>query len=181
MTQTDPYARVLEQRLRDPDRLAAIERLDLASTMRIEAFDRATRLACERLGTPVALVSIVVADRQIFKSQVGIPEPWASRPDHPLDVSFCQHVVATGAELVVADAGEHELADDVVDARDAGVVAYLGVPVRDRAGSVLGSFCVVRRERHEWTAEELDILRELVADVHQAICDLEPVAPVVSP
>lgn len=171
MTGFDSYARVLERRLRDPDRLAAIERLDLLGDGPIEAFDRATRTATERLGAPVALVSIVVDDRQIFRSHAGLPEPWASRPEAPLDVSFCQHVVATGAELVVADAATHELADDVAAARAVGVVAYLGVPLWDADGHVLGSFCAIRPQAHEWSPEELAILREVAEEVHAHLAE----------
>ena len=34
------------------------------------------------------------ADRQFFKSCLGMPEPWASQRGTPLSHSFCQHAVA---------------------------------------------------------------------------------------
>ena len=40
-----------------------------------ERFDRLTRLARRPLRTPVALVSLVDADRQFFLSAEGLPEP----------------------------------------------------------------------------------------------------------
>src|SRR5688572_6437848 len=59
------------------------------------AFDRLARLAAAMLDTPAALVSIVDADRQVFKGFVGLPEPWASEREVPLAQSFCQHTVAS--------------------------------------------------------------------------------------
>ena len=43
-----------------------------------ERFDRLTRLARRLLRTPVALVSLLDANRQFFLSAQGLPEPWAS-------------------------------------------------------------------------------------------------------
>lgn len=56
--------------LRDPARLAALRELDLLDTPDEEAFDRLTRLAARLLGTPTAFVSLVDAERQLFKSRV---------------------------------------------------------------------------------------------------------------
>src|SRR3712207_8148537 len=52
------------------------------------------------------------ADRQFFKSAVGLPEPWAARRETPLSHSFCQHVVATGAPLRIEDARQDPLVCD---------------------------------------------------------------------
>jgi hypothetical protein len=51
-----------------PTRLAALHRLALLDTVAEPAFDRLTRLACTLLGVPIALVSLVDADRQFFKA-----------------------------------------------------------------------------------------------------------------
>ena len=97
---------LLRAALRDERRLAALWRTGLLDTPPEQVFDRLTRLVRRLLGTPVALVSLVDADRQFFKSAVGLPEPWAARRETPLSHSFCQHVVATGRnakpELVAA-------------------------------------------------------------------------------
>src|SRR3954454_8796989 len=93
----------------DPARLAALRAPALLDSQPEEAFDRLTRLATRALGVPVALVSLVGPDRQFFKSQTGLAEPWASARQTPLTHSFCQHVVATGEPLVVSDARVHPL------------------------------------------------------------------------
>lgn len=59
-------------------------------------FDRLTRRAAKVLHAPVALVSLVDADRQFFKSCVGLPEPWSSLRETPLTPHFA-HFARTHA------------------------------------------------------------------------------------
>ena len=65
----------LEGVLRDPARLAALQRAALLDTSAEEAYDRLARLTCDVLKVPVALVSLVDGDRQFLKSCVGLREP----------------------------------------------------------------------------------------------------------
>ncbi len=148
-----------------PARLAALRRAALLDTPAEAAFDRLTRLAATILGAPVALVTLVDADRQFFKSAVGLPEPWASRREMPLSHSFCQHAVASGAPLVIADARDHPLVRDNLAIPELGVVAYAGIPLITADGAVLGSFCVIDQRPRDWTLEEIAILTDLAAVV----------------
>ena len=147
----------------DPERVAALHATALLDTPAEEAFDRLTRLAARLLGAPVALVTLVDADRQFFKSGVGLPEPWASVRETPLSHSICQNVVALRAPLVIPDARDHPLVRDNVAVRDLGVSAYAGIPLATGDGHMLGSFCVIDREPRRWTSEELATLADLAA------------------
>jgi len=149
----------------DPFRLAALERLGILDTPAEEAFDRLTRLATRILCTPIALVTIVDGDRQFFKSQVGLPEPWASLRETPLSHSFCQYVVETREPLVVEDARMHALVRENLAIRGLGVVAYAGVPLLASSGVELGSFCVIDTTPRRWTEEEVSTLRDLASSV----------------
>lgn len=153
----------LASTLVDPARLSALQRSALLDTPAEERFDRITRLASAVLRVPVTLVSLVDDRRQFFKSQHGLPEPWASRRETPLSHSFCQHVVSRAAPLIVSDAREHPLVRDNLAVADLGVVAYAGVPIQSSDGQVLGSFCAIDTQPHEWTDEEIDTLRQLGA------------------
>lgn len=53
-----------------------------------KAFDELTELASQICNTPIALVSLVLQDRQWFKSKVGLESPETSR-----DASFCAHAM----------------------------------------------------------------------------------------
>lgn len=151
--------------VRDPSRLAALRRAALLDTPAEESFDRLTRLAARLLSAPVALVSLVDADRQFFKSCVGLPEPWATVRETPLSHSFCQHAVATRAPLLIEDAREHPLVRENAAIRDLGVIAYLGVPLITPEGYELGSFCVIDTRPRQWTEEELHTVKDLAASV----------------
>ena len=64
------------------------------------SFDRYARLVRHSLRVPVALVSIVEAERQVFPGAEGLPEAYERARQTPLSHSFCQYVVADSEPLV---------------------------------------------------------------------------------
>ncbi|MFC7478037.1 GAF domain-containing protein [Dankookia sp. GCM10030260] len=149
--------------LRDEDHLEALRRTRLLDTPPEEAFVRLTRLVCRLLSVPTALVSLVEADRQFLKSATGLPQPWLLRRRTSLLHSFCQHVVATGAPLVIQDAGQHSVLSDNRAVSDLGVVAYLGMPLIAADGRIFGAVCAIGPEPRTWTTEDAAALRDLAA------------------
>ena len=149
--------------VRDPARLHALRQTGLLDTPPEEVFDRLTRLVCRLLGVPMALVSLVEADRQFFKSAVGLPTPWAVQRETPLSHSFCKHVVASGAPLAVQDASRHPLVCDNLAVAELGVVAYLGMPLVTSDGYVLGALCAIDTQPRDWTLADAAALRDLAA------------------
>lgn len=149
--------------LRESRRLAALRRVALLDTPAEEAFDRLTRAACLILEVPVALVSLVDADRQFFKSCVGLPEPWASSRETPISHSFCRHTVDGGRPLIIEDAREHPLVRDNLAIRDLSVIAYAGIPLITATGFVLGSFCAIDSTPRAWSVKDIQVLTELAA------------------
>src|SRR3954471_5076170 len=125
------------------------------------AFERFVRLVRRQLGVPVALVSLVDAHEQVFPGAAGLPEPYASTRRTPLSHSFCQHVVAAAAPLVVEDARRHPLVQDNLAIRDLAVVAYAGMPLVDADGMVVGSLCAIHDRPHRWSDDELAVLADL--------------------
>lgn len=161
---------------RDPGRVAAVHATGLLDTVAEESFDRLARLAANLLGVPVALVSFVDADRQFFKSCIGLPEPAASARQTPLSHSFCKYVVATDEPLIVADAPSDHLVADNPAIIDLGVVAYLGIPLRDREGTVLGSFCAIDHEPRQWSERDVRIMEDLAGAATSEIALLQSAA-----
>ena len=147
----------------DGERLDALSASGLLSEDVEPALDRWTRLAGDLLDAPLALLSLVDADRQYFKSQVGLSPELAEARETPLSHSFCQHVVAGGEPLVIPDAREDPRLADNPAIGDIGVVAYAGLPVTDGDGEVLGSFCVIDTQARVWTQDELALLEDLAA------------------
>jgi GAF domain-containing protein len=154
--------------VRNLNRLAAVQRSGLLDTPAEEPFDRFTHLATRIFKIPVALVSIVDADRQFFKSATGLAEPWNSRRETPLSHSFCKHAVALQEPLVIADARKDPVYRDSPAIRDLKIIAYAGVPLMVH-GHALGAFCVIDNEPHPWSYDEVRILRDLAECVMHEI------------
>jgi len=149
----------------DQDRLDALHATGLLDSDISPSFDRLARLASSVLNAPVALVSLVDADRQYFKSCLGLPEPWASQRGSPLSHSFCQHAVASREPLLVTDAREHEVLRENPAIRDMGIVAYAGIPLIDAEGHALGTLCVIDSQPRHWTSHQVQLLGDIAASV----------------
>ena len=154
---TQAPAAMLEEPARTEE-LAATGLLDSAAD---ESFDRLTRLATGMLGVPTALITLVDTDRQFFKSQQGLGEPWAAKRETPLSHSFCQWVVSGNEPLVVDDATRQRTLRSNLAIRDLSVIAYAGVPLTGRTGQPLGSFCAIDSKPKAWSDEDLDALEHL--------------------
>jgi len=152
-------------RLRDPARLEALRRTGLLDSAAEDIYQRLTVAARRLLAAPVALVSLVDADRQFFASASGLPEPWASTRQTPLSHSFCQHVVLRGCPLVVEDARQHPTLQHNLAVPDFDVVAYLGVPLITPDGQILGSFCVIDHVPRRWGPREVATMEALAGAV----------------
>ncbi len=147
--------------IHDPTRLARLEELMLLDTPAEESFDRLTRLASKIIETPVSLVTLIDANRQFFKSQVGLPEDLAEKRQTPLSHSFCQYTLATTEPLVVADARRHPTLKNNPAIADLNVIAYLGMPLTTTDGIALGALCVMDDKPRIWTEREIEIVCEL--------------------
>ncbi|KQS58248.1 hypothetical protein ASG36_09025 [Geodermatophilus sp. Leaf369] len=128
-----------------------------------EAFERFARLAARQLRVPIALVSLVDADRQVFPGAVGLPEPFATERSMPISWSLCQHVVTTAGPLAVPDAREHPLLRDSLAIPGLGLIAYAGHPLVDAEGRVIGALCAIDTETRTWTTDDLGSLADLAS------------------
>lgn len=149
------------EQVASPERLNALRATGLLDTPAEESFDRLTRLAAKLVGAPTALVSLVDEERQFFKSSVGLGEDLEERRETPLSHSYCKYVVATGRPFVIEDARENEITRESPAIPDFDAISYCGIPLRDGAGHLLGSFCVVDSEPHDWSEGDVAILSEL--------------------
>lgn len=147
----------------DADRLAALVQTGLLDAAPDDSFDRLTRLATRVLRVPIALVSLVDAERQYFASAAGLPEPVASARETPLSHSICQHTVLSRQPLVITDARIDPLVRSNLAISELAVVAYAGVPLLSDDGHVLGTFCAIDHVPRDWTDDELATIADLAA------------------
>ncbi|AKQ65722.1 Phytochrome-like protein [Myxococcus hansupus] len=124
----------------------------------------------QAFGVPVALLTLVLGERQWFKAHVGLPPSLAKDRGTPRDWAFCHHVVQGREPLVVPDARRHPYFRDNPLVRDGIVGSYAGAPLQTSTGEVLGSLCVIDTRPLVLGAEDLAALRELA---HRVAEDLE--------
>jgi len=143
----------------EEDRLAALRALQILDTPAEERFDRLTRLASSVFDVPIALVSLVDADRQWFKSCVGMATTETDR-----SISFCAHAIRRDETFVVEDAGgDARFARNPLVTGEPHIRFYAGHPVRATDGQRVGTFCVLDVRPRSFSDREREILRELAA------------------
>jgi two-component sensor histidine kinase len=142
-------------------RLAAVRRYDILDTPPDGAFDRITRIAARVFDVPIAIVSIVDADRIWFKSHHGLDVE-----EIPRGPGLCASAILDNKPWVLADAktDPRSLTNPLV-AGDFGLRFYAGVPLRTRDGYNLGTLCVIDREPRPAMEEQIDQLADLAAIV----------------
>ena len=128
-------------------------------------FDRLTALATRVLRIPVALVTFLEPDQQVFRSRSVHAGPLLDVHATPLSHSLCQTVAATREPLVVPDTREDARTRDNPIVAEMSVIAYAGLPLFDAEGHAIGAFCAIDHKPRTWTNEEVEILRSLAAQV----------------
>lgn len=142
-------------------RLAALREYRILDTAPERAFDDLTMLASHICGTPMALITLVDAERQWFKSRVGI-----TLEETPRALSFCAHALSARDMLIIPDAREDaRLRDNPLVTGNPHIRFYAGAPLVTPEGHTLGTLCVVDRVTRTLTPvqiEALDALRRQV-------------------
>jgi diguanylate cyclase (GGDEF)-like protein len=155
-----PIPRDEEQRLRD------LERYGVIGTASDEHLERLVHLAASIFQTPIAVISLVEADRQWFLSQQGL-----TVTETPREMAFCAHAIAGDELFVIPDATRDErFANNPLVRNEPHVRFYAGAPLRSNLGHNLGTFCVIdsqprppldatQRQQLRWLGEL--VMREL--------------------
>ena len=149
--------------VQDPTRLAALASYDILDSLPEEGFDDVVQLARELCDAPVALVSLVAADRQWFKARVGFP-----LCETALDASVCAHALAEPDLLVITDLTlDPRTRSNPLVAGDPFIRFYAGAPLRTEGGDVLGTLCVIDTESRPTalTEAQADGLKRLARQV----------------
>ncbi|UIY44235.1 PAS domain-containing protein [Methylobacterium radiotolerans] len=123
----------------DPGRLAALDALDILDTPAEQGFEDAVRLASRLCAVPVALVSLVGADRQWFKARRNFPPC-----ETDLERSVCRFALGEHDLLVIPDLTlDPRTAANALVTGEPGIRFYAGAPLRLSNGHVVGSLCVI--------------------------------------
>nr|WP_276612409.1 EAL domain-containing protein [Kineococcus vitellinus] len=118
--------------------------------------DHVVRQLARLLDAPIAVVDLVSPDRQCYAAEHGAGAAGTALPD---ELSFCAHVVAAREPLSVGDAGAHPVFARNPAVRSGAVRAYLGVPLVDDDGFVLGAVGVFDSRPRRFTADQQAVLQ----------------------
>ncbi len=143
-------------------RLEALNALRILDTTEDQAYDDLTRMAAGVLQAPVALISLVDADRQWFKSRVGL-----QISQSPRENSFCDYAIRQPQDmLLVHDAmADPRFASNPLVTGEPHIRFYAGVPLVLRDGSAVGTLCVIDTKPRDATDQQLEELQFLAAQV----------------
>lgn len=132
-----------EKRDNEAATLAALHALEVLDTGPEAEFDALVRAASTICGVPISLISLIDAERQWFKANVGLP----GVSETPRDVAFCAHAVLGDEIFEVPDATrDARFADNPLVAGQPAIRFYAGAPIRLTDGSRVGTLCVIDRE-----------------------------------
>jgi len=142
-------------------RLTALDSYDVLDTLPEKEYDAITRLASYICQAPIALITLIDAQRQWVKSRVGIEADEIPRID-----SFCNHVILDDKIFEINDACEtDEFKNNFQVTGGPNIRFYAGAPLIDPDGHRLGSLCVIDRVPRKLSAEQRDALRTLADEV----------------
>ena len=142
-------------------RLEALRRYRLLDTPPEPAFDDFAIIASAICETPIALVSLVDAERQWFKARIGM-----EATELPREHAFCAHTICQEQFLVIPDAAQDQrFSANPLVTGEPRIRFYAGSPIIDRDGHALGSLCVIDREPRRLTEQQVQTLTALTRRV----------------
>jgi ribonuclease BN (tRNA processing enzyme) len=154
----------------EAERLDELRGLAILDTPREERFDRIARLAARALRMPAGLITLIDAERQWFKSCIGIDGTETAR-----EAAFCAHAILEPEPLVVTDTFEDaRFAENPLVIGGPRIRFYAGCPIRSPRGLPLGTLCVVDWQPRDLASEQIDLLRDIAALVDKEIAADRP-------
>ncbi len=142
----------------EPERLAALQALDILDTRPEERFDRITRLALRLFQVPVAAINFIDAARQWSKSASGLPAAEISRQH-----SFCAHAISADDDVfIVEDAHlDPRFADNPQVVESPYIRFYAGYVLVVDGDKRVGTLCIADNNPRAMSQDEILALRDL--------------------
>lgn len=119
-------------------RLRALYRARALSGAARRPLDDLAALAAQVCGTPIAAVSLVTEDEQVFAGSVGLEVPGSPRAH-----AVCAYAVLQDDVLVIPDTAADPRTRHNPLLLDVGARTYAGAQIRTRDGLALGTVCVL--------------------------------------
>lgn len=145
----------------ETERLDALREYHILDTPSEQVYDDITALAAFICDVPIALISLIDADRQWFKSKVGL-----SIPETPRNISFCEHAILNQSMMIVRDTlNDERFVNNPLVTSEPGIRFYAGVPLTTPGGYQLGTLCVIDHQPRELSEMQQKTLAALARQV----------------
>lgn len=142
-------------------RLNALRSYGILDTPAEAVFDDITRIAAAICGTPISVVNLIDADRQWFKSEIGL-----GVRETPLETSICAHAILEHDFLEVPNTTtDPRFAGNPLVTGDPNLRFYAGALLKTADGLPLGTVCVLDTVPRELTQQQIDTLQALARQV----------------
>jgi PAS domain S-box-containing protein len=151
---------------KEAERIAALHECAILDTDAESTFDDITRLASYICRTPIALVSLVDANRLWFKAKVGLEISQVAR-----EATLCGQAIIEPELFIVSDTLlDKRFANSPLVVAEPHIRFYAGAQLITAEGHALGTLCVIDRIPRTLSDEQQEALRVLA---HQASTQLE--------
>ena len=150
---------------REQTRLEALRSYGILDTPPEPQFDRLVQRAARECGYPVAMLTMMDAERCWFKATTGLSVAAQQTRQLPREQTFCNYAFRSSGIFVVPDAKADERFSKlrIVD-RPGGFRAYAGAQLITPAGHSIGTLCILDENPRELAAEQRAALGRLATD-----------------
>jgi PAS domain S-box-containing protein len=144
----------------ESQRLEVLNQYQILDTPPEEVFDELAQLAANFCETPIALISLVDAEREWFKSKIGL-----TISEVPRNISFGSYTIWQNQILIIPDALQDERFTTNPFVTNNCFRFYAGVPLITSSGFALGSLCIIDFVGRNLSRKEQVALQQLAGQV----------------
>lgn len=146
----------------EKQRLEALHALGALDSVQEPRFRKYVDFAAREFGVPVAAISLIDRQRQVFKASIGL-----NICETPRAASFCGHAILEKSAFVIENAlQDRRFADNPLVTGAPFIRFYAGAPLVLASGYAIGSLCLIDfkpRELGETPRQILTVLADLIA------------------
>jgi GAF domain-containing protein len=147
----------------EEERVKILRELLILDTPPEERFDSITAYCQSRFGVEIALVSLIDANRQWFKSACGL-----DAKETPREISFCGHAILANKVMIVKDTKkDSRFHDNPLVEGSPYIRFYAGAPLVLSSGYAVGTLCLIDSKPKFLEPEEiahLETMAKLVVE-----------------
>jgi phosphoserine phosphatase RsbU/P len=144
--------------IRESRRQRAVQSLGLTEPTRNPQLDRVARIARATFGVEFASITVLDNERALYVGRGGF-----DMTESPRAASPCRLVIESGQIITTDDARTDTRFDGIANMRADNLAFYVGYPLVDVSGNVVGSLCLIDKEPRTFTDAEMESFSELAA------------------